>query len=71
MVSNKAIELFRAAYQDAYGEHISMSEAQEMAQRILMLYERIYTPLPTERDEPSERAEDDLPSSLHDDKRSP
>ena len=45
-LSREAIEEFKAIYQDEYGIALSDTEAQEMGQRLLAIFQILARPLP-------------------------
>ena len=48
-VSDEELEEFRRTYKKEYGEKLSVDEAREMAQRLLVLMDLLIRPLPKER----------------------
>ncbi len=47
-LSDDDVERFRIAYKESYGEEIPVTDAREMASRVLFLYELLYSPIPGE-----------------------
>ena len=45
-LSRQAVEEFKAIYQEEFGEHLSDDEAQEIALRLLRLFDLLLQPLP-------------------------
>lgn len=51
-LSDESVERFRVAYKEAYGVDVSVDEARQMAQRVMLLYETLAKPLPAEASAP-------------------
>jgi hypothetical protein len=47
-LSRQAVEEFKAIYHKEFGEHISDDEAQEIALRLLRLFDTLLQPLPND-----------------------
>lgn len=47
-ISEERIEEFRQMYKQAYGEEVSVGDAQTMALRLITLYRLLMRPLPDE-----------------------
>lgn len=54
-LSQKAIEEYKKAYQEAFGRKISDKEAQELAFELLSLFKIIYKPVPEAQKEEMRR----------------
>jgi hypothetical protein len=52
-ISDDRLKEFQRIYEETYGQEITLAEARERAQRLLMLYEIISRPLPGEDGPPS------------------
>jgi len=49
MLPKEAIEEFKRIYKAEYGEEISDKEASDLAVNLVLLFKRIYRPLPKQR----------------------
>lgn len=47
-LSDDGVERFRIACKKAYGEEVTATNAREMALRVLLLYELLYSSIPDE-----------------------
>jgi hypothetical protein len=52
MISDERIEEFRNIYRKAYGEELAVTEAREVANRLIALYRLLKQPLPAGNDSP-------------------
>jgi hypothetical protein len=52
-LSHQAVEDFKAIYRDEFGQDVSDDEAQEMALRLLRLFDTLLQPLPGDTPGPS------------------
>jgi len=48
-LSKEALEEFKQIYKEEFGEDLTDAEAEEMATRVMRLYELLFRPLPSER----------------------